>query len=249
MATQKLIAAASSLVLLLAPLAWAGPPFITDDPEPVEYQHWEIYLFGIYNHPQGGDTGQLPGVEVNYGIIPEVQLHLLAPLAYDREPGESSHYGIGDTELGVKFRFFQETDALPQAAIFPLAELPTGDSDRGLGNGKAQFFLPVWLQKSFGDDKKWTTYGGGGYWFNPGEDNRNFFRVGWELQRELTEQLTLGGEIFHETSAARGEPGHTAFNLGGFWNFDEHRHLLFSAGRDLDGPNHFSCYLGFQLTF
>ena len=25
-------------------VAWAGPPFVTDDPEPVEYRHWEIYL-------------------------------------------------------------------------------------------------------------------------------------------------------------------------------------------------------------
>ena len=23
-------------------VAWAGPPFVTDDPEPVEYRHWEF---------------------------------------------------------------------------------------------------------------------------------------------------------------------------------------------------------------
>ena len=36
------------LVLLLLPLcsltALAGPPFVTDDPEPVDYQHWEFYI-------------------------------------------------------------------------------------------------------------------------------------------------------------------------------------------------------------
>lgn len=31
-------------VLLLMRRAWAGPPFFTDDPEPVEYMHWEVYL-------------------------------------------------------------------------------------------------------------------------------------------------------------------------------------------------------------
>ena len=48
---QKSVAAAALLVLFLSTrLAWGGPPFVTDDPDPVEYQHWEVYLFSIYNH-------------------------------------------------------------------------------------------------------------------------------------------------------------------------------------------------------
>jgi hypothetical protein len=150
----------------------------------------------------------------------------------------------------VKYRFFQETEKLPQIGVFPLVELPTGDHDRGLGNGKAQFFLPVWLQKSWGDkDRPWTAYGGAGFWYNPGNGNRNFWRTGILLQKQLTDQLTLGGEVYYETAATRDSDGHTAFNLGGIYDIDEHYHLLFSAGRDIDGPNRFSTYLGFQMTF
>ena len=29
-------------ILSMSPPAHAGPPFITDDPEPVDYQHWEV---------------------------------------------------------------------------------------------------------------------------------------------------------------------------------------------------------------
>jgi hypothetical protein len=29
---------------LVPALANAGPPYTTDDPEPVEYRHWEFYL-------------------------------------------------------------------------------------------------------------------------------------------------------------------------------------------------------------
>jgi hypothetical protein len=144
--------------------------------------------------------------------------------------------------LGIKYRFVHETAHVPQIGIFPLIELPTGDADRGLGNGKVQVFIPVWLQKSFGP---WTTFGGGGFWYNPA--HRNFARLGWGLQRDLNEHLTLGAEIYHETPSD-GANGHTAFNLGGYLNFNEHQHLLFSAGRDIDGPNRFSCYLGFQIT-
>lgn len=46
-----------------------------------------------------------------------------------------------------------------------------------------------------------------------------------------------------------GGHGHTAFNLGGYLNFDGHNHMLFSAGRDIDGPNRFVCTLAYQLTF
>jgi hypothetical protein len=243
----------SAIVLLLVVLwsgrAWAGPPFITDDPDPTDYKHWEVYLFSTYNHVDGGDFAQIPAVEINYGIIPDVQLHLIAPGALDREPGSAPHYGYGDTEIGVKYRFVHETDLLPEIGTFPLVEADTGERSRGLGNGQTQIFAPIWLQKTFGPDKKWTSFGGGGFWYNPGRDHRNYFRFGWELQHDLNDHLTLGGEVYHETPITDDGHGHTAFNLGGYYNFDEHRHLLFSFGRDIDGPIHFACYLAFQLTF
>jgi len=268
MLNRNILVFAFLMIALLVPgRVIAGPPFVTDDPDPVEYKHWEVYLFSIYNHPAGTDSAEFPAVEINYGLVPDVQVHMIAPLTYDSEPPKSAQYGYGDTELGIKYRFVKETDFLPEVGTFPLVEVPTGDASRGLGNGYTQVFVPVWLQKSFGADKKWTSFGGGGFWYNPGDDHRNFWRLGIELQRDLSEQWTLGGEIFHETPSesshaaspsivghlestnAVGVHGHTAFNLGGYYNFDEHRHILFSAGRDIDGRNRFSCYLAFQLTF
>ena len=225
---------------------WAGPPYVTDDPEPVEYKHWEVYLASIYNHQKDGDEAMLPMLEVNYGALPDVHLHLIAPAAYAHASGDGSHYGYGDTELGIKFRMVHETDTFPQVGTFPLVELPTGNDKLGLGNGKAQVFLPLWLQKSFGP---WTTYGGGGWWYNPGPDHQNFWRTGWLLQRKVTDKLTLGGEVYYETPMRRDEGSHTAFNLGGTYDFTEHQHLLFSAGRDFYGPSRFACYLGLLFTF
>jgi hypothetical protein len=82
-------------------------------------------------------------VEFNYGILPDTQFHIVAPMAYDAPEGESSHFGYGDTELGVKYRFVHQTGTLPDIGVFPLVELPTGDRGNGLGNGEAQYFLPV----------------------------------------------------------------------------------------------------------
>ena len=244
----------ASRVLWLLPLcplvALAGPPFVTDDPEPVEYRHWEFYLASQDTKTADGWSGTAPHLEVNYGAIPNLQLHLIAPLASDAPAQGSRHYGYGDTEVGAKYRFIQETDWLPQVGVFPLLEIPTGNADHSLGSGHVDAFLPLWLQKSWGEEsRKWTAYGGGGYDINPGAGNRDWTFVGLVLQRQVTEQVLLGSEIYHRTATAAGKRADTAFNLGTVVDFSDHHHLLFSAGRSIDGPTEFQVYVAYQLTF
>ena len=54
-------------LLFVAFPALAGPPFLTDDPEPVEYKHWEIYLASMSEEQHGGVSMTAPHVDVNYG--------------------------------------------------------------------------------------------------------------------------------------------------------------------------------------
>jgi len=246
---MSLLAAAAGVVLGASVPAMAGPPFRTDDPEPVEYGHWEVYGFSQATHVEGDSAGVLPGVEVNYGAAPNLQLHVVAPIAFDRPQGSGSKFGYGDTELGVKYRFLGEDENgwRPQAGVFPLVEVPTGNAERGLGTGHAHVFLPLWLQKSFGS---WVTYGGGGYWISAG--NRNYWFAGWLLQRQVTKSLAIGGEVFRQTADVEGGKGSAGFNLGGIYDFTEHYHLLVSAGRGFVNPtttNEFSYYVGLQWTF
>ena len=237
----------SALILLVSSLeVLAGPPFLTDDPEPVDYQNWEFYIASMHTQTADGWSGTAPHIEVNYGVITNVQLHLIAPLAYNAPVDGMTRYGYGDTELGVKFRFIQETERMPQVGVFPLLEVPTGSASEGLGNGHLQAFLPVWLQKSSGD---WTVYGGGGYGINPGAGNENWGFVGMVLQRQVAKNVMLGGEIYHNTTMVTGGRDDTAFNLGTVIDFTEHQHLLFSAGRSIDGPTDFQCYIAWQFTF
>ena len=147
-------------VLFLVHCPWvalAGPPFTTDDPEPVKYRHWEFYVASQNTKSADGWSGTAPHFEVNYGAVTNLQLHLIVPLAYDAPAHGTRQYGFGDTEVGAKYRFIQETDVSPQVGFFPLLEIPTGSANRGLGSGQVQAFLPVWLQKEFGS---WTAYGG-----------------------------------------------------------------------------------------
>jgi hypothetical protein len=244
--TKKAVLALAAITVGGAFTVIAGPPFLTDDPEPVDYQNWEFYIASQHTQTAGGWSGTAPHIELNYGVVSNVQLHLIAPLAYTAPSAGATHYGYGDTELGVKFLFIPETDHLPQVGIFPLLEVPTGSESEGLGGGHVQAFLPMWLQKSFGD---WTIYGGGGYGINPGDGNENWGFVGAVVQRQVTKNVLLGAEIYHRTQMETGGRGDTAFNLGTVIDFTEHQHLLFSAGRSIDGPTDFQLYVAWQFTF
>lgn len=237
-----------AVTLALASIAHAGPPYITDDPEPVELHHWEVYLASIYFNNRDGITATLPHVEVNYGALPDTQLHIIAPMTFVHPAGGKIQYGYGDTELGIKYRFVHESQYMPQIGTFPLAEVSTGDAKLGLGNGKTQYFVPIWIQKSW-DKDKWTSYGGAGYWFNPGPGNRDWWFVGAVLQRQVTDNLALGGELFFETPDSVDAHDVVGFNLGGIYDFTEHFHLLLTAGRDIQGPTRFMYYAAVQWTF
>lgn len=230
-------------------LALAGPPFLTDDPEPVEYQHHELYIASQQAQTHYVRNGTLPHVEYNYGAVPDLQLHILVPYNFNNPVNGQGQSGIGDIELGAKYRFVQETEDRPMVGVFPLVETNTGDAGRGLGNGALQFFLPVWVQKRWGE---WQSYGGGGYWINTAPNATNHWFFGWQLQKDVSERLTLGGELYYSTEPTAGIGMSSGFNLGGIYNFDEQNHLLFSAGRGLanaDDTNQFSFYFGYQLTW
>jgi hypothetical protein len=113
--------------------AKAGPPYVTDDPEPVAHLHWELYLATHHELTSDGATGTAPHVEINFGAAPNLQLHLIAPLAYSRPSGGPATYGPGDVELGAKLRLIQESKRIPMVGTFPLLELPVGSEARGLG--------------------------------------------------------------------------------------------------------------------
>jgi hypothetical protein len=227
----------------------AGPPFQTDDPEPVDYGHYEAYFFASADRTSPG-TGTLgPAVEVNWGAVPNVQLHLIVPVAGSFAPGGPVTFGLGDIETGVKYRFVQETAHRPQVGVFPFLELPSGDARRGLGNGQVWARLPVWIQKSSGP---WTTYGGGGAVINNAPGFRNYPFGGWLLQRTISQKLTLGVEVFAHGGEGPDSPsprGSTMVDLGGFYNFNPGFSLLFAAGQAVAGQSETYAYLSLYWTW
>jgi len=241
---------ALALFGLVPGAANAGPPYRTDDPEPTEFGHYQVYTHSTGTIVSNDTSGSAPAIEFDYGLIPNGQLTIDVPVAFASPSGGSTQFGYGDTQLSFKYRFIQEDkDGFrPQVAIFPLVQFPTGDADRGLGAGHFVEFFPLWMQKSFGD---WTTYGGGGYFINRGAGDQDYWFFGWLLQRQLTDKLSVAGEIFHQTANKIGGEDSTGFNVGAIYDLNEHNHFVFSVGRGLqnaDTTNEFSWYVGYEIT-
>jgi hypothetical protein len=241
---------------LLAVMVWTAPafsgvPFVTDDADSPDAGHFEINIAAQYTRFQGGSVSAIPSVEVNYGLTRTVELTIEAPLAMSHVDNVGTNVGIGDVRLSVKYRFIDADDWgwRPAVAFYPAISLPSGSEVRGLGEGRMQGFLPIWISKEF---NQWTVFTGGGYNINPGLARRNWWFAGLGVTRELDPAWTIGAEIYHSTPIANGVKSNTGFNVGVIYNISDVHHLLLSVGRNLINArenNELSTYVGYQLTF
>jgi len=229
--------------VLAVGLAQAGPPFVTDDPEPVAPGGWEINVPFILERTAGKTEMDAPLFDVNYGL-PDVQLKLEFPIEIAHDDGNGTVTGAGDLLLGVKWRFFNNEQSQLQLGIYPQLLLPTGDQARGLGEGRPAFLFPLLAQKSW---DKWTLYGNIGFWWQTAAETRNYVYAGVVLEREINERLTLGAELFGNSPKERGSRSEVAFNLGGTCKLNKHINLIFAGGRDIIGDTTAMAYVGLQL--
>ena len=242
-----------------AATALAGPPFQTDDPEPIEFEHYEFYTFASSDGTAVETDTIGPGLELNWGGLPNFHFHIIVPAAAifpsnnpQLAPAGTGPraFGIGDIELGIKFRFVQETKHRPMIGTFVMFEMPSGNAEKGLGVGKTWYKLPLWVQKSFG---KWTTYGGGGETLANAPGYRNYPFAGWLVQRDLGEKLTLGTEVFYHgpegLATAQTRPA-TMVDIGGYYKFrDPGFQFLFCYGHTAIGQPENYAYIGLYWTW
>lgn len=248
---MKLRYAMLAFALLCCPgILRAGPPFQTDDPEPVDLGHYEFYAFGNADGtPIEMDTAG-PAAEFNWGALPNLQLHIIVPAAAIFPSDGPRAFGLGDIELGAKYRYLNETKHRPMIGTFTMFEVPSGNPAKGLGIGRGWARLPIWAQKSFGP---WTTYGGAGETINPAPGYKNFTFGGWLLQRDIGKKWTLGGEVFShggEGIAAPQTRANAMIDLGGYYYFrNPGFQFLFAYGHAVAGQTENYGYLGLYWTW
>ncbi len=244
-ASHRILAAIFALGLPTS-AAVAGPPYISDDPEPTDYQHYEIYFFTLGTHVDGGTTAQ-GGIDFNYGAAPDLQLTASLPLAIDSVNAAGAVVGLGSVKLAAKYRFLHQTEIGWDVAVFPRLFLPTAPPR--LGSAHPSFLLPIWVQRDWGD---WSIFGGGGCALNRGGDSQDFCLTGGVLTFQLLPKLQVGAEISHQTPDTKGARPTTGLGFGVHYDLTDNYHLVAYVGPGLQNAaitNRYSWYAAMLLTF
>ena len=246
---MRLAWAVAALVLASAGVpARAGPPYLTDDPDPTDLGHWEIYAFATGEHRQASADSDLDadaGFDLNYGPLKGVQLTATVPLSFSHDALSKWRSGTGDVELAVKYRFLDDQKSGFSAAIFPRAILPTSSL---ASHEQTRFLLPLWIKKEFPGGT--SVFGGGGYELNPGIGNRDFWQAAAAVTHDLDKTVSLGAEIAWQQPDSIGGTNQTRAGIGTIIKVSDHYALLFSGGptwTDHQTGYHFYAALGLDF--
>lgn len=209
--------------LVLPATAKAGPPYVTDDPEPTDFHKWEIYNFAAGARDEGQTSTDL-GIDLNYGAAKDLQLTLSLPLSKD--PGGPR--ALGDVEMAAKYKFLHQGKGHfgADVAFFPRVFLPTGR-----GTTRARLLLPLWMGRDFG---RWSLFGGGGYVINLGKGRGNYWQQGMVVTRQVARGVQLGVEYYGQGPGGVGERPIHGLNLGAVVHLTGPFSLLGSLGRGLN---------------
>ena len=217
-------------------------PFYTDDTGVTERGQWHFEFFNEYDALQL----QYPNLKqntanfkLNYGLPHRLEVDVDVPyLSIYRTAGSEPSTGVGDTNLGIKARFRDESKGskMPSLAASFYIELPSGDATQQLGSGLQDYWLNVIAQKSLSPKTRLT--GNVGYLFAGntstgalGTQNTrgHVFPGGLSLLHDFRPSLTLGAEIFGAYTE-NGNLGRSQFQAMGGGQYNIRNGLAFCFG-------------------
>ena len=209
-------------------LAQGGPPFQSDDPDTPGNKRWEINTLLIGNRGLSEGAYSVPNMDINYGLGSRIQLKFEIPLSIQESRGSSSHVaaGLGDSLLGVKWRFYahhpksKESGEMDRKettfgiSIYPqlLLNNPTASRRRDVAEAGPQLLIPLEANAKIGP---LHISGEFGYWFTKKDVPNRWIRgaiVGHEFENKLELYLELYDEA--ATRATLDEPKTRESTLG-----------------------------------
>jgi hypothetical protein len=226
--------------------AQGGPPMMTDDPATPGPGHWEVNIAATAEHRHASSEGESPLLDVNYGIGERVQLKYEVPWVSQREDGKT-RFGLGNSLLGVKWRFWDAGHEGWQISTYPQIEVRNPGShsvERGLAEEGTGVVLPLEFQREY--ESVGINFEVGRELHSRGEDS---WFGGCVTGREISERLELMAEV-HGQAASRDSA--LALNFGGRFAMNEQGTLLVSMGHELyndfEGRTALFGYIGWQMT-
>lgn len=149
---MKRILCASFLLGAMLNHAYAAHPLVTDDSGVQGEGRHQIEVNTDWSR-QAGQAGHVGAFTYTYGLTDKLDLFANLPLTFQAKDGT----GAGDFSLGAKWRYF-DRDGL-SLALKPEFFVPSGDEEKGLGNGKSGVGLTAIASYEAGP---WTLHGNAG---------------------------------------------------------------------------------------
>lgn len=226
-----------------------SPPLLTDDPGTPGDGRWEINIVASFERTREHRSFEAPLFDINYGIGNNLQLKVEVPWLIQHAPGEKTQSGLGNTEVGVKWRFLDAEKHGIDMSVYPQIEFnnPTTSVERGLVERGTRFILPVQATRAFGPVE---LTGELGYSFARHGLNETFY--GLAVARGVSRRVELLAEVYG-TSANHFHENELVFNIGSIVQLTKKVNLVSAAGRSIytvagEGPS-YSATLGLQFNF
>jgi hypothetical protein len=238
------LAAALLLLFMTGSMVKGQQPFETDDADTTPKHHFHFEFSNEFDVLQ---TSAFPNLkqntadfELDYGVLDNLEVGIEVPLLTllnAQGTGPLRPHGIGDTNVSVKYNFLKEREHARRPAL-SLAfniELPTGDPNRQLGSGLADFFGNGVIQKTL--TKRTTLRLNGGILFSGNETTGvigiktrgTVFTGGGSLVKQFSPKLDLGFEVTGAvTKAFQLGKGQLQTQVGG--NYLIKRNMTFDFG-------------------
>jgi len=208
------------LFALAATGARAQQPFYTDDAGVTDAGVVHLEVFNEFDRLQAAQEPHRQqntfNMRATYGLARQLELNLDVPLlTILNNQAVKNAYGLGDTNIGVKYHWLDEGNEYRHPALAAAAylEMPTGHATSGLGSGLIDLWVYAVAQKTV--RPRLIVRGNLGYLFagntSTGVEGITTSRghvvtAAASITREVTDKVRLGGEI---TAAAT-----TNFDLG-----------------------------------
>ena len=223
------------MVLFAFPLH-AAHPLITEDTETQGTGRFQLEINSEFGDDDEGafeETGSEVAAILSYGVAENIDLILGMPYAWYtvKESGVTvaDADGIGDLFFEVKWRFFEYEDRGLSVALKPAVTFPTGDDEKGLGNGKVSGGGALLVSKEGVLGKLHLNLGYTRSEYGLDEDDmflrKDIWHASFAGEINVTADMVGVCNIGVETSPEKNSENHPAFILGG---------LIYSVADDFD---------------
>ncbi|MEO7715055.1 MAG: transporter [Capsulimonas sp.] len=224
-------AACAALLCAAAQPVIAGPVAI-DGPGTTEPGRYTLDIAVNSSQVSGSESQTLPAINLSYGLTNNIEVGTGIAVSSFRNSGASRKTGFGDTTVGAKWRFLEETKSAPQVAIDYGLKIPTASKSEGFGDGKYASNFGICAAKSYGH------YGVGlaASYYMPGNAlAKNCWSYSAACTCQVTERTSVGAQVYGGSPGADGARTNLGYLVGVSQTFAPDRNFSLQIGKSERG--------------